>query len=66
MVTKQQLDEASAIVSIGCDLSEWQVDPAKLHEWKDVPAPSEDLDGASDLIRARVGALAKEMADSNS
>jgi arsenate reductase len=57
MVTQQQLDEASAIVSIGCDLSAWDVDPAKLHEWMDVPAPSEDLAGASEMIRKRVGEL---------
>ena len=57
MVTQEQLDEASKIVSIGCDLSAWNIDPAKLHEWKDVPVPSQDLAGASEMIRSRVGEL---------
>lgn len=61
MVTQQQLDEASAIISIGCDLSAWNVDPAKLHEWTDVPVPSQDLTGASEMIRERVGELAVEL-----
>lgn len=64
MVTQQQLDEASAIISIGCDLSAWNVDPAKLHEWTDVPVPSQDLAGVSEMIRERVGELVGELTDS--
>jgi len=62
-VTQEQLNEASQIVSIGCDLSAWNVDPAKLHEWTDVPVPSEDLEGASELIRERVEGLINQISD---
>jgi protein-tyrosine-phosphatase len=61
LVTQMQLDQASAIVSIGCDLSAWNVDAAKLHEWMDIPAPSQDLTGASELIRERVGELIEKL-----
>jgi len=61
LVTQEQLDEASKIVSIGCDLSTWNVDPSKLQEWKDVPAPSDNLEGASELIKERVGELLKSL-----
>ena len=63
MLTQAQLDQASTIVSIGCDLSAWNVDPAKLQEWTDVPLPSEDLEGANELIKKKVGELMKGLED---
>ena len=63
LVTQAQLDGASTIVSIGCDLSAWNIDPDKLQEWTDLPAPSEYLEGANELIRERVGELVKGLED---
>ena len=61
MLTQEQLDEVSKVVSIGCDLSPWAVDKEKLIEWDDVPAPSQNLAGASDLIHERVVGLIEEL-----
>jgi len=61
LLTQEQLDAASQIISIGCDLSAWNVDPAKLHEWTDVPAPSQDLAAASKLIKQRLGELLESL-----
>ena len=38
---------------MGCDLSKLPVPPGKLQKWDDVPAPSEDLKRADDVIRRR-------------
>ena len=61
-VTKEDLDQADVVISLGCDLSRLPVAPRSVQKWDDVPAPSEDLKGADEKIRRRVMALVEELA----
>ena len=60
-VTKQDLQEADVVISMGCDLTGLPGRPRRLEKWDDVPAPSEDLQGADETIRRRVLALVEEL-----
>jgi len=60
-VTRQDIQTADVVVSMGCDLTGLPVGPEKLKRWDDVPGPSEDLAGADDVIRRRVSALVEEL-----
>jgi arsenate reductase (thioredoxin) len=60
-VTKQDLQEADVVISMGCDLTGLPGRPRRLEKWDDVPTPSEDLQGADETIRRRVLALVEEL-----
>ena len=60
-VTPQDVATADVVISMGCDLSKLPVPPGKLQKWDDVPAPSEDLKRADDVIRRRVMALVEDL-----
>lgn len=60
-VTKAGLQEADVVISMGCDLTHLPGTPRTLQQWDDVPAPSEDLKGADEVIRRRVIALVEEL-----
>ncbi len=61
-VTKEDLDVADVVVSMGCDVSRLPAAPRNLQKWDDVPGPSEDLTGADEVIRRRVISLVEELA----
>ena len=60
-VTKEDLNAADVVISIGCDLTHLPVAPRTLQRWDEVPGPSEDLRGADEAIRRRVIALVEEL-----
>jgi arsenate reductase len=60
-VTKDDLDRADVVISLGCDLTGLPVAPRALQKWDEVPGPSEDLKGADEAIRRRVIALVEEL-----
>lgn len=65
-VTAEELAAADYIVSLGCDLAEFSVDPARVLRWDDVPAPSQNLVGAQSAIRAHVAAFMDTIDDQES
>lgn len=60
-VTKDDLDQADVVISLGCDVSRLPVTPRSLRKWDEVPGPSEDFKGADEAIRNRVMALVEEL-----
>ena len=60
-VTKEDLNGADVVVSLGCDLTGLPVAPRAVQKWDEVPGPSEDLKGADEAIRRRVIALVEEL-----
>jgi arsenate reductase len=56
-VTRQDVESADIVISMGCDLAKLPVDSKKLQKWDDVPGPSEDFAGADKIIRQHVNAL---------
>lgn len=60
-VTKQDLDTADVVISLGCDVSHLPGVARGLQQWDDVPAPSENLEAADEVTRRRVTALVEEL-----
>jgi arsenate reductase len=60
-VTKEDLDRADIVISMGGDLTALPATPQGLQKWDDVPGPSEDLAGADEAIRRRGIALVEEL-----
>jgi arsenate reductase len=60
-VTSKDLATADVIISLGCDLKDLPVPPAKLRTWDEVPSPSEDFARADEAIRKRVIDLVEEL-----
>jgi arsenate reductase len=61
-VTAEDVASADLVISIGCDLTGLSPSTATLRRWDDVPAPSEDFDGADEAILKRVTELVEELA----
>jgi arsenate reductase len=61
-VTPEDVASADMVISIGCDLAGLSPATGALRRWDDVPAPSEDFDGADDAILKRVTELVEELA----
>src|SRR5439155_1127990 len=59
-VTRQDVAQASRVVSFGCDLGDLAVAGVEVERWDDVPAVSDDFDRARAAIRARVAAVAAQ------
>jgi protein-tyrosine-phosphatase len=51
LVTAGDLDGADWVISMGCDVEPKSVPGGEILHWKDVPPPSQDLDGAFHSIR---------------
>jgi arsenate reductase len=60
-VTKEDLEGADVVISMGCDLTRLPVAPRTLQKWDEVPGPSEAFKGADEAIRRRVIALVEEL-----
>ena len=56
-VTEHELNTAYRVISMGCALEDLAIAPEAVEEWLDVPAPSQDLLGARNLIEAHIQAL---------
>ena len=56
-VTRQDVAQASRVVSFGCDLGDLAVAGVEVERWDDVPAVSDDFDRARAAIRAHVARL---------
>jgi protein-tyrosine-phosphatase len=56
-VTPEELAAASRIISLGCDLDDFQLTGTVVEHWDDVPPPSQNLLLARDQIRAHVEQL---------
>jgi arsenate reductase (thioredoxin) len=61
-VTPEDLQTATRVISIGCDLAELAQPGVVVERWDDVPPASENLLGARDRIRARVRELLDSLA----
>jgi protein-tyrosine-phosphatase len=61
-VTAAEVSSADVVISMGCDLTGLSPATGALRRWDDVPAPSEDFDGADEAILKRVAALVEELA----
>jgi arsenate reductase len=57
LVSAQLLAEARRVVSMGCSLDELPLQPGALEQWDDVPAPSQDLQGAYTRIQQHLAQL---------
>jgi arsenate reductase len=62
LVTKKDLDAASEIVTLGCDLPGKDAVSGKITEWNDVPSVSQDYQVARDDIVKRVRSLVDDLA----
>lgn len=56
-VTAEELAAASYIISLGCELDDLARPGMPIERWDDVPAPSQDLQGARARIRDHVEQL---------
>lgn len=56
-VTQADLDDAHQVITIGCSLDEFEVDPGKLTLWTDVPDLSDGFDTAVSAIHQKVKQL---------
>ena len=56
-VTRQDVAQASRVVSFGCDLGDLAPAGVEVERWDDVPAVSDDFDRARAAIRSRVARL---------
>jgi YVTN family beta-propeller protein len=61
LVTQSDLERADRVISLGCDLSTFDLPSSKLESWADVPSPSENLIVCHDAIQARVKNLITEL-----
>lgn len=55
--TPADVENATAVVTFGCDLGELASRASRIERWDDVPAVSEDFTRARDAIVARVTGL---------
>lgn len=62
LVSAELLGKARRVVSMGCALEELPLQPADLEQWGDVPAPSQDLQGAYTRIRQHLAQLLDTLA----
>jgi arsenate reductase (thioredoxin) len=60
-VTFQDLAQANWIVSMGCNLEQLALAEKKVLQWDDIPPPSQDINGACQVIRDRVTSLIADL-----
>ena len=59
-VTRELLENAEIVVSLGCDLSSFTEDSDRIVQWNDVPAVSDGYDAARTEILNRLNTLLDE------
>ena len=60
-VTREELGAAFRIISLGCDVSDLAPPGTRVEHWDDVPAPSQHLAQARNVIYAHVECLIAEL-----
>jgi protein-tyrosine-phosphatase len=60
-VSPEEYAAADIVISLGCDLGALPQPRGRLVRWDDVPAPSDGLAAADEVIRKRVDALVEEL-----
>lgn len=60
-VTREELETAFRVISLGCDVSDLAPPGALVEHWNDIPAPSQDLRAARDFISTHVERLMCEL-----
>jgi arsenate reductase (thioredoxin) len=61
-VTKDDIESAIRVISLGCPTSDLPIAPAVIEHWDDVPLPSINLTATQDTIRSHVERLVAELA----
>lgn len=62
LLTKQEMKDASAIVTLGCAVPEKDAVAEKVSEWNETPSVSQNYAGARDYILKKVQGLIDELA----
>lgn len=57
LVTKQLVEQADIVVSLGCAIDKLPTRPGQWVDWSDAPAASEDVDGLCELLTNRLETL---------
>lgn len=60
-VTKEELEQAERIISMGCTAEELELAPEQIEDWSDVPMVSKDLYAARDAIHSHIERLVAEL-----
>ena len=60
-VTREELEAAFRVISLGCDVSHLAPPATRVEHWDDVPAPSQHLGQARAVIYAHVARLVEEL-----
>jgi protein-tyrosine-phosphatase len=60
-VRPDELAQAYRVISMGCELEELEIEMDAVEQWLDVPAPSQDLMGAQQIIRTHIEKLIDEL-----
>ena len=62
-VTADELAQADRVISLGCSDDELGGSAGRVEHWNDVTPPSQNLEGARDIIRAHIRQLITELQD---
>lgn len=65
LVTSDDLQSATRIVSMGCTAQELDIDAEQLEMWTDVPPVSQEPINARNIIRSHVEQLIRDLQQSN-
>lgn len=60
-VTQGDLDGADRVIALGCELTGFDLQHARVERWDDIPLASQDLPGAQAAIRKHVARLVDEV-----
>src|SRR5215212_9405356 len=60
-VTADELQSAARIISMGCTADELAVNPAQIEQWSNIPAVSQNPEGAREAILAHIESLVAEL-----
>ena len=64
LLTQADLRQAAKVISLGCPLDGFDLQGVDMEHWEYIPAPSEDLVGAAQLIEEKANALVADLARS--
>lgn len=60
-VTREELEQAQRVVSMGCGLDDLDIAPERVEQWSDVPMVSQNPIAARDVIHAHVERLMNDL-----
>jgi len=59
--TPDDVQTAARIISMGCTADELAISPARVEQWSDIPAVSQNPEGAREAIRTHLETLVAEL-----